>query len=318
MSDESKVQRGPETPGVKRPKKRKWHPYKIEPIKMKEDPDAKKPIKGAEIIDERYPGSFGLIAKTKSGKTTVINHILHHTIDKRTTVFIFCSTVTIDEGWIAIVKWLRSEGIGVYTFEKMIEFDGRHKKNHLAALYDKFKEEDDNKRKKKKYKKGLHEIATKPTFLATPNLIQDPELVGVQPEPEYPDWAPERLVIMDDLDYEELKDPAVGNALKKTRHYHARVIISSQHIMHLSKSAFAQLSVILVWAGFSADYMQSLVEGRMTTDFGWKQFYLIYKKVTEEKHAFVAIYQNENEIRRNFDMPPIPMKYIFESEENKL
>lgn len=289
------------------------HPFDIQPIKTKDDPDAAKPIKGKELIPDLYPGSVALVAKTKSGKTTVIKHLLDHTIDERTSVYIFCSTVDIDEGWIAIVKDLRARRIGVMTWTSMFAGRGLKKVNYLLNLYEMFKREDEVAKRQGKQLKGLHELQTAPSFFgsAATNPVADPENVGLKEAKEYPDQVPKRVVILDDLAIEELHDASVDTSLKKTRHYKARVFISSQHIMHITKTAFAQLSLVCLWKGFSADYIKRLVDGRLTTSLEFKQFYLLYKEVTKEPYTFLTIYQQEDQLRRKFDLPPIPTQEIF-------
>ena len=130
-------------------------------------------------------------------------------------------------------------------------------------------------------------------------------------EKVYADQVPKRVVILDDLAIEELHDPSVDTSLKKTRHYKARVIISSQHIMHITKTAFAQISLVCLWKGFSADYIKRLVDGRLTTSLEYKQFYLLYKEITKEPYSFLTIYQQDDQLRRKFDLPPIPTGEIF-------
>ena len=43
------------------------------------------PLKGHELIDQNYCNVF-LAAVTRSGKTVTLNHLIKHTIDKRTRV----------------------------------------------------------------------------------------------------------------------------------------------------------------------------------------------------------------------------------------
>lgn len=303
---------------IKRTKLAPPHPYDIVPIKKKKDDEEDKPIRGAELISEMYPGSVALVAKTKSGKTTIINHILEHCVDDRTRVYIFCSTVEVDPSWIQIVKDLRSRKVGVFTWPEMISGKRPNHVNHLDQLYQRFKMEDDYEKAQKKQKKGLHEISRAPSFFGGPNPVADPENMGVkekeEKDKERPDRVPKRYVILDDLSIPELHDSSVDTALKKTRHYKARVIISSQHIMHISKTAFGQLTAVLLWRGFSMDYIKSLVDGRLTVPLDYKRFYALYKEMTKEDFAFISVYQSDEQIRFKFDMPPIPLEAIFKED----
>lgn len=303
------------------PRKRKRegdHPFDIRPIPVKKDPDEKKPIKGADIIPELYPGSVACVAKTKSGKTTVINHILEHTIDERTDVHIFCSTANVDEGWKTIIKNLRARGIAVHVYPATMVGHGTKRINFLKILYDNFEAEDKRADANKKVKKGLHELSKHNTFLAVHNPVADPENVGIREEKVYHDRVPKRQVILDDLSIPELHDESVDTALKKTRHYKCRVICSTQHIMHMSKTAFGQLTMVLLWRGFSQDYIKSLIDGRLITSLEFKKFYLLYKSLTKPDYSFISVYQTEGEIRHKFSKPPIPIEAIFEDDPDEV
>lgn len=329
-----------------------YHPYEIRPIKVKKDPNESKPLLGKEIIPELYPGmnecglhgnwassvalvyarstqwpsvaerilqvlyhagSLALLAKTRSGKTTVINHILEHCVDERVDVHIFASTVGLDASWIKVVKDLRHRGVGVTTYTSI--FHPVTGVNQLNAVFAEFERKKKQKEKEKKTRKSIYEVVQAPKFLAAPNPIADPDLVAPsesKKEEDYETSAPEHWVIIDDMDQEQLRAKCLDNNLKKCRHYKARILISTQHIIHVTPSALTQLSMVCFWKGFSPNYMAKLHDRlAMHAVIDFKQFWLLYSMATKEDHSFLTYYLTDGSFRSGFSMPPLPVEAVF-------
>ncbi len=298
---------------ARRKKGKHYHPYEIKPIKVKKDPNESKPLLGREIIPELYPGSLALLAKTRSGKTTVINHIMEHCVDERVDVHIFASTVGLDASWIKVVKVLRHRGVGVTTYTSI--FHPMTGVNQLNQVFAEFERKKKAKEKEKKTRKSIYEVVQAPKFLAAPNPIADPDMVAPsesKKEEDYETSAPERWVIIDDMDQEQLRAKCLDNNLKKCRHYKARILISTQHIIHVTPSALTQLSMVCFWKGFSPNYMAKLHDRlAMHAVIDFKQFWLLYSMATKEDHSFLTYYLTDGSFRSNFSMPPLPVEAVF-------
>ena len=290
-----------------------YHPYTIKPIKVKKDPSESKPVLGKELIPELYPGSMALLAKTRSGKTTVINHIMEHCIDERVAVYIFCSTVSLDASWIKVVKDLRHRGVHVVTYTSI--FHPVTGANQLDALFKEFELQEKQQEKEKKTRKSLHEIVQAPKFLAAHNPVSDPDLVAPsesKKEEEYETSAPKRWIFVDDMSQEQLRAKCLDNNLKKCRHYKARILISTQHIIHVTPSALTQLSVVCFWKGFSPNYMAKLHDRlAMHSVIDFKQFWLLYTMATKEDHSFLTYYLTDGSFRSGFSLPELPIEAVF-------
>ena len=91
---------------------------KIKPIKIQGG--SKLPVKGHELVSDLYARIF-CCAPSNSGKSTVINHLVKNTIDERTTVVIFSSTVEIDPIYQNIVKFCNRKKIPIITFNHIIQ-----------------------------------------------------------------------------------------------------------------------------------------------------------------------------------------------------
>lgn len=290
-----------------------YHPYEIKPIKVKKDPNEEKPVLGKELIPELYPGSVALLAKTRSGKTTVINHIMEHCIDERTDVYIFASTVSLDKSWIKIVKDLRARGVSVHTYTSI--FHPGTGQNQLNAIFAEFERREKQQEKEQKTRKSLHEVVVAPKFLAAPNPIADPDMVAPsesRKEEDYLTSAPKRWIFIDDMDQEQLRAKTLDNNLKKCRHYKARILVSTQHLIHVTPSALTQLSVVCFWKGFSPAYMYKLHDRlAMHSVIDFKQFWLLYSMATKEEHSFLTYYLTDGSFRSGFSMPPLPVEAVF-------
>ena len=73
---------------------------------------------------EPYCNIF-LVARKKSGKSTVIWTILKECVGQSTTVLIFCSTIKRDNNWKEIVKWLDKNRIKHMEYTTLATENGK-------------------------------------------------------------------------------------------------------------------------------------------------------------------------------------------------
>jgi mRNA-degrading endonuclease RelE of RelBE toxin-antitoxin system len=258
----------------------------IKPVKIKLD--LRKPLLGAKLIPYEYSSIF-LCARTNSGKSTVINHLLKHTTDERSKIIIFGSTVNIDPLYIKMIADLRKRKIDVLTFEGIISDSGENLLETFLTYISTPEEQEDEK-----------QVIPKPTFL----LFDDPENID-KPErkkkkKKYKTRVPKYTIIFDDLTKEELRSDYLGNYLKKSRHYKCRTILSSQNLISIKPTSFSQLYAVYIWKGFSKPYIKVLYE-RLNINMSFNQFYELYKQITLEKYAFLNIDLRNGDMKRNFD-----------------
>jgi len=86
----------------------------------------KKSFRGDTILPDQHSNVF-LLGRKRSGKTTVLWHILKKIVGKLTVVFIFCPTVEKDDSWMEIVRRLEQKNITVETFPSLVDEDGEDK-----------------------------------------------------------------------------------------------------------------------------------------------------------------------------------------------
>lgn len=307
-SDDDKLNIYGKTVRQKMHKHPRPHPFKIDPIKFKKPKNWQLPVKGKEIIEERYPGSLMLCAKTFSGKTTVENHIINHTTDERTKIIIFCSTINTDPSWLHIKKDLRRRGYQIQEYDSIFDDTG---KSILPKVMEKVREEAKQRRGKKRG--GDNEgMPLSRFFVSSRRRIESQDDIKEKPAPK--DWVPDTLVMFDDLPIRELRHKSIEGFLKQNRHDEARVMISLHSLVHIGPSAMNQFSGILVWDGFSKDYID-LLHDRIRTSLTKEEFWNLYCAVCAEPHDFLYIGLREKDsFRHNFDLPKLDVKYAFQKE----
>ena len=78
-------------------------------------------IPGHELFAEPYP-NIGIIAKKRSGKTSVLHHILRNCVKKKhknLRVFIFCPTAHRDPTYLQIQKLLEKRGSSCFISDSL-------------------------------------------------------------------------------------------------------------------------------------------------------------------------------------------------------
>lgn len=290
-----------------RKRKRQSDIFTVQKVKVEHDPLEHLPVKGEEIIPQQYANIL-LAAPTGSGKTTVIDHMSRHTIDKRTQVFIISSTVNIDPVWIAICDELKKREIDVVKYESLFQ----DRQNILEIILDSLREQR-MRRQSQVSGKGpppvIFSQRSLPFGKGREQHMTEGEIdffKGQRPK----DKVPENWIILDDLNKEELLSPVVVNLVKKNRHYLARTTISSQHLIHFKPDAFDQEHELLVFGGFSRHYIDTLFE-RMNLQITKDQFWLLYTELTKEEHSFMTIYLKTHCVRQGFRPPDIDINNLF-------
>jgi len=264
---------------------------KLIPIKVK---GQKYPILGGGLINNLY-SAIAEVGPVASGKTSFIFNVLDQCCGPETVVLIFSSTIHSDKGWIAILEWLDQNHIAHAAYTDIF-MDGPNGKRNLI---DEFMEgciaqgEIDLAKRKNEGKAGntwspgkpigggWHEpVENKKEFLPT----LDPYLVKVDKvKYVYQPW----IIIMDDI-AESLRNPSIGILIRKYRHFHAKVIVSSQHFVDAQSGARQNIRDWLLFRGL--DYHKLMtIYGATGTDITFDRFQRRYKDATTEKYKFLHI-----------------------------
>lgn len=264
-----------------------------------------RPIKGGEICGNKAYGTILELAKRESGKTSVTFHFLKHCTSPKSHIIIFCSTLYNDDNWIQIRKWLDKRGNPVECFTSTKE-DGE---DHIQALYEQLTEEAMEREDKQEEPEEINNTEAICDYFAkqTGHKEQKPKK---QKKDKY--LSPDYVIIFDDIS-NELRSPYVVKLLKESRHFKARVIISTQYIHDLRPESLKQIGLYLIFKGLPYEKLETLKQ-LADIDLPMETFWQMYKIATKptktETHPFFYVDALKNEFRRNFSK-----KFILRTEE---
>ena len=204
----------------------KKNPYKIEPIK-----NTGKNIQpiGHEIFPQ-LSASIYISASTKSGKTTLIYHIIKNCIDKDTKIFIFSPTVGIDKAYKEIARYLKKKKIVHELHPHFIDEEGNDLLDGIISkmIEENKKSKDDTEEAKDEPIAPVYHKMVGGKIVSTRDLSENNEKKEESESDEDDNiTSPKYMFILDDLG-DEMRKPSLYKLLLKQRHFHVKTILSSQ------------------------------------------------------------------------------------------
>ena len=257
---------------------RKINKVKITPIKLPQYD--KKDIRGSEFFPELYGNTF-IVAKKKSGKTTVIANVLKKCAGRDTKIIIFSATVNKDATFKHIQDYFEKKGNTVISYTSIR--DG--KVDQLDEILEVLRVPDEEEEEESEEKFDFiitGETKEKERKKRKEKLI-----------------APEIIFVLDDLS-KELRYASVATLLKSNRHYKCKVIMSSQYLLDLDPQSIRQLDYILVFAGQTQDKLLRIYEGA-DLSIPFESFVKFYYYATAGKYNFLYIDTTNEQYRKNFN-----------------
>lgn len=256
----------------------------VKPIRY--DNENQLPVKGANLFETCYANIF-VLAKKRSGKTTVIYRMVQKCIDKNTKVFIFCSTVHKDPAYKKMLDFFERRHIEYDIFTSLQE-DGV---NVLSHIMNELKNDDSDTDSSDSdidiQKNGIFDVT-------------DDESIQKRKKSKPKYLTPKYLFIFDDMGT-TLKSKDIDQLLKTNRHYKARVIISSQYLNDISIASRLQLDYMLMFKGLSMDKLAEAYKNLdLSIDFA--DFLKMYNLATYDKYNFFYIDIRGERFRRNFNI----------------
>lgn len=247
-----------------------------------------RPVKGASLF-ENLTGNVFISAKTNSGKTCTVAHIIEKCADKNTTVIAFCSTVYDDDSWLAIREYCDQKGIPFIGHQSMVNDDNE---NEVTVLLAQLKEEAKAREAAAKEMKGKGKKKVCPVLL----LDEDSEDEEEKPvKSKY--QTPKYIIVFDDL-AEEIKSKVLTQLLKKSRHYKMKVIVSSQYYLDCERGARGQFFYYLIYAGTEKETLERIKkDSGAPIDMGL--FTKLYDDATKEDYCFFYV-SRKGQLRKCF------------------
>lgn len=265
---------------------------KVKPVVLVDTGNEK--IKGSQIFNLKNWICY-ISARKKSGKTSLISNIIDKTTNKKTVIWLFCSTFKIDKTWIEVIKKLENKGYIVNCFESIIEGSGKKAINNLEEiLNDLSSGVDDSVIKEEPEPEVLDRFGMKIQGMG--NIFKDKSKPKVKkPKLE----TASNLFIIDDLP-QQLKGTAVDRLCKTHRHSNSNVIISSQYAKDLNPCSITQIDFLICFKGFSPEKMEHL-HRILDLSIPIDLFLSVYEHCVQEPFNFMCLNKHSEEIRKNFN-----------------
>jgi hypothetical protein len=276
-------------------------------------------ILGFEIA--KYPNyHIFAVAPTASGKTTALLSLVKKIMDKDTRIHLFCHTVNSDKNWLWFQDYMKKKNreLNIYddmasdlpllieTFKEEAK-ELQDKKEELEQLETELEEK--KKLEKEEKQQGMKVDMSKPIdlFKVVETKEDDDEikirikvLKNELRETKKEKVANKHIIIFDDISREIAKNEYFTELLKESRHFGARVIISSQNGLDISPSGRMQLKILMLFGNIPKTKLQQIynsIDMGMTFD----EFEEYYKEATKNKYEFLTMYLPEQEYRCCFD-----------------
>jgi hypothetical protein len=246
--------------------------------------------KGYKICPKLNANIF-LVGRKASGKSSVINTILHRCIDKDTFVYGFVSTHLKDPTYIAIKEWMDKKEIK-YEFHDNI-IDG--KINYLAVIIDKLKKEVEAIPLKEEEKEETIEEDPYNNY----SILEEEEIEeGIKIKYKKKLKTPKYIFLFDDMS-EQLKNTQVSVLLKNHRHYISKCIVSSQYPLDLKLDGRKQIDIWILFSGMQLEKLQQIY---FNSDIriSFELFLAMYQQATLTQYSFFYM-MNGMEFRERFD-----------------
>ncbi len=245
-------------------------------------------ILGYDYFPTLYSNIY-ICSRRRSGKTTLIYNILKHCVNKRTNVVFFCSTIHRDSTYKLILEMLEKKKVNVMTYDHFLN----GKENILTGIIEELNN-DLETQEQEKIKKDEDKLDPKPIMQLFPKEE------ALERKPRKPKrLSPEYVFIFDDLG-NDLRHASITQLFKTSRHYRAKVIVSSQYIHDLSNSCIKNLDYTLIFKSFNREKLLVLFEA-LDLSIDFELFEKLYLDATAEPFNFLYVDSRENTYRKNFN-----------------
>lgn len=245
----------------------------------------KKKWKGSTCLDVQY-WVMAILSKRRSGKSTLVFNLIKNFATKNTITLFFCPTFYKDSTYQAIKKYLDEKDMPYEIYPHFKDEDGDHIESFLEANTRCPPPEQEPPR-------------AAPCATPTMGSVCNFSAPTKEKEKEKKEVEPEYIIVFDDLSI-ALRHPSVNKLVKNSRHYRAKIILSSQSILDLHPSCFSQLDYVAIFKNMNDDSLLKLYE-RIEPSIPYETFYDVYHKITSEPYSFLFIDRANEKYRKNLN-----------------
>lgn len=266
---------------------------------------SKRKVKGKAYYAEPF-ANIALIARKKSGKSTVIYETVENCASTKTVVYIFASTVEKDDTYKELLKMLDEREITYHTFMSIKE-DGV---DQLKGIIDELKKtngaipemegsDDDGEPKPDGCLTGENGLLPIVCSAEERVVQKKKEVKKKDAKKKATKLYPKYMFIFDDLST-ELKNKYVDFLLKMNRHIQAKVLISTQWLNDLLPSSRRQMDYYILFKGLTPEKLEAVYkDADLHVDY--ETFVEVYEAATVKKYSFLYIDVGGATFRQNFN-----------------
>ena len=279
---------------------------RIKPIITSEQPIDK--IGAYRLFPEIYCNT-AIIAKKKSGKTSVLYNCLEKCANKNTHVWLFSSTIHRDSTYKAILEMLERKKCQVSTFTHFLEEGG----NILEEIINELKSANGDSGEPIEnevvegggvYDRLQTTQKCKVKFggeKSEEDLAKEEERKYIKEEKKKKKKTlyPEHIFCFDDLG-SDMRNKALSQLLKTNRHFKSKVFMLGHTLTDLEPSARKQLDYALIFKSFSEDKLKDLYRD-LDLSLDFENFIKAYHYATTQPYCFLYISTKTDELRKNFN-----------------
>ena len=267
-------------------------------VRVVSSTSADAPARGGDWFKEPYANIF-LLAKKKSGKTTVLENILKRCAGPKTKFIFIATTVNKDASWVRIKDYWEKKGNEIAEYDSLEDEEGKNVINEFIELQ---KLDSDGEAPPNTVETKREVVTQVGNGVLRKQTIVERHVVGegAAKKKKAPKMiTPEYIICMDDMGT-AMRNKHVTQLLKVNRHYKTKVILSAQNISDLEPGAIRQLDYCLVFGRQPEDKVKKLRE-QLDLDVSEEDFFAMYRDATAKLYGFLYIgREGEDVFRKGF------------------
>lgn len=252
--------------------------------------------KGYKMFKEPYANIL-LIAKKKSGKSTVIYNILKECASKGTQIIIICPSFGHDKTYQKMERMLNKKGCEVTVFDGIKDSEDP-KIDNVAEITNALLANNGTEGSVR----DAGSVGGGGVCLFGDEDIEEKSGKVIKPEDRKNGCR--TILIADDLG-SSLRCQSIYRLLLKNRHLKMKTIISTHSVNDLIPSAYPQIDDVLLFDGIGDEKIKEAREKLKLEIPGSRSlnndFIVLYKDACGKKYDFLYCDRNEHTYRRNFD-----------------
>ena len=279
---------------------------KIKPIITDSHPVEK--IGAYKLFPEIYC-NVAIVAKKKSGKTSVLYNCLEKCVGKNTHVWLFSSTIHRDATYKSILEMLEKKKCQVSTFSHFIEDGGNILEEIINELKSVIGDSD---------KEGGSVIPEEPSPYDRLQQTQQckvkfgdgksEEQKEKEEERKYireekakkkKTLYPEHIFCFDDLG-SDMRNKSITQLLRTNRHFKSKVFLLGHSLTDIDPVSRKQLDYALIFKSFSEEKLKDLYRD-LDLSIEFEKFVQAYHYATMQPYSFLYISTKTDELRKNFN-----------------